>query len=107
MAGYSVFRFFRFLRSMCAPITACIGFSCLLSFIFILYQPNDGPGNIQKLGWQSWDLVTISNGKGADAGGSEHSASVPGGSGVVEYNRPKLGRHSELTFRCMVSATSA
>lgn len=59
MAGYTVYRFFRFLRSMCAPITACVGFSCLLSFIFILYQPTLGPGDVQKLGWQSWELVSM------------------------------------------------
>ncbi|KIM83051.1 hypothetical protein PILCRDRAFT_819843 [Piloderma croceum F 1598] len=61
MAGFSVFRFFRFLRSLCAPITACIGFSCLLAFIFILYQPTPGPGIVQKLGWQSWDLISMTD----------------------------------------------
>jgi hypothetical protein len=61
MAGFSIFRFFRFLRSLCAPITACIGFSCLLAFVFILYQPTPGPGIVQKLGWQSWDLITMTD----------------------------------------------
>ena len=46
---------------MCAPITACICFSCLLTFIFILYQPTHGPGISQKLGWQSWDLISTSD----------------------------------------------
>lgn len=46
---------------MCAPITACIGFSCLLTFIFILYQPTPGPGIVQKLGWQSWDLISMAD----------------------------------------------
>ncbi|EEB97813.1 hypothetical protein MPER_02792, partial [Moniliophthora perniciosa FA553] len=46
---------------MCAPLTAVIGFSCLLTFLFILYQPTPGPGIIQRLGWQSWDEVTLSS----------------------------------------------
>jgi hypothetical protein len=46
---------------MCAPITACIGFSCLLTFIFILYQPTPGPGIVQKLGWQSWELISMTD----------------------------------------------
>lgn len=58
MANYCM-RFFRALRSMCAPITAVIGFSLLLTWIFVLYQPSPGPGSIQKLGWQSWDIITM------------------------------------------------
>jgi len=46
---------------MLAPIAACIGFSCLLTFIFILYQPTPGPGVVQKLGWQSWDLISMTD----------------------------------------------
>jgi len=26
-------------------------------FVFILYQPNAGPGMVQRVGWQSWDVV--------------------------------------------------
>lgn len=92
MAGFTVFRFFRFLRSMCAPITACIGFSCLLSFIFILYQPNDGPGNIQKLGWQSWDLITMTKTKVADVSGSQTGAKVP--EGVEWWNVSEIGQNA-------------
>ncbi|KIJ20637.1 hypothetical protein PAXINDRAFT_165536 [Paxillus involutus ATCC 200175] len=51
-------RFFRFLRSVFAPAAAIIGFSCLLTIVFILYQPTPGPGIVQRLGWQSWDAVT-------------------------------------------------
>ena len=61
MANLSLFRFFRFLRSMCAPITACIGFSALLTFIFILYQPDHGPGISQKMGWQAWESISPSD----------------------------------------------
>ena len=24
---------------------------------FVLYQPTPGPGSLQKVGWQSWDVV--------------------------------------------------
>jgi hypothetical protein len=41
-------------------MTAVIGFSCLLAFVFVLYQPTPGPGSLQKLGWQSWDVVKSS-----------------------------------------------
>lgn len=80
MAGYSIFRFFRFLRSMCAPLTACIGFSCLLTFIFILYQPTAGPGNIQRLGWQSWDIISPTNATVDESThpGADSNATVPG-----------------------------
>ncbi|KAL0570041.1 Phosphatase dcr2 [Marasmius crinis-equi] len=57
MVNYTCQRFLRTLRSTCAPFTAIVGFSCLLTFIFILYQPSPGPGLIQQLGWQSWDTV--------------------------------------------------
>ncbi len=53
-------RFIRFIRSTCVPATAIIGFSCLLTFFFVLYQPSRGPGDIQRLGWQSWDVVSPS-----------------------------------------------
>jgi len=51
-------RFIRFIRSIFVPTTAIIGFSCLLTFFFVLYQPTRGPGDIQRLGWQSWDVIS-------------------------------------------------
>ncbi|THG93934.1 hypothetical protein EW026_g7427 [Hermanssonia centrifuga] len=48
----------RFLRSIFAPATAIISFSCILTFIFVLYQPHAGPGALQRLGWQSWDSIS-------------------------------------------------
>jgi hypothetical protein len=45
------------LRGIFAPTAAVIGFSFLLTFIFILYQPTVGPGISQRLGWQAWDAV--------------------------------------------------
>ncbi|GJE90394.1 metallo-dependent phosphatase [Phanerochaete sordida] len=47
----------RFLRSIFAPTVTIFGFSCLLTFIFVLYQPHPGPGALQRLGWQAWDRV--------------------------------------------------
>ncbi|PFH51912.1 hypothetical protein AMATHDRAFT_141299 [Amanita thiersii Skay4041] len=61
MPDFSCFRFCRALRSLCAPITAIICFSVLLTHIFILYQPTFGPGIVQRLGWQSWDIIIISD----------------------------------------------
>ncbi|KAK1221102.1 Phosphatase dcr2 [Marasmius sp. AFHP31] len=58
MVDHSCYRFLRSIRSTCAPFTAIVGFSCLLTFIFILYQPSPGPGLIQRLGWQAWDTIT-------------------------------------------------
>ncbi|KAI0259375.1 Metallo-dependent phosphatase-like protein [Gloeopeniophorella convolvens] len=51
-------RFTRFLRSIFVPTTTIIAFSCLLTFFFVLYQPTRGPGDIQRLGWQSWDIIS-------------------------------------------------
>jgi hypothetical protein len=61
MAAFSCARFFRSLRGIFAPTAAVIGFSCLLTFIFILYQPTVGPGISQHLGWQAWDTVTTAD----------------------------------------------
>lgn len=57
----TVMRAIRAFRSACAPITTVICFSFLLTWVFILYQPNIGPGEIQKLGWQSWEVVSMPN----------------------------------------------
>lgn len=51
-------RIIRSIRSIFVPTTAIIGFSCLLTFFFVLYQPTRGPGDIQRLGWQSWDVIS-------------------------------------------------
>ncbi|KAF9563975.1 Metallo-dependent phosphatase [Agrocybe pediades] len=59
MGSFSCFRCFRAARSICAPVTTVIGFSLMLLYVFILYQPTRGPGIRQRLGWQSWDVVNI------------------------------------------------
>lgn len=51
-------RFMRFIRSIFVPTTTIIVFSCLLTFFFVLYQPTRGPGDLQRLGWQSWDTIS-------------------------------------------------
>ena len=64
----SLFRFARFLRSIFVPTASIIAFSCLLTFIFVLYQPTPGPGSIQKLGWQSWDIINDITGQVTSSG---------------------------------------
>lgn len=54
-------RFVRFIRSIIVPTTTIIAFSCLLTFFFVLYQPTRGPGDLQRLGWQSWDIISPSS----------------------------------------------
>lgn len=51
-------RFIRSIYSIFVPTTAIVGFSLLLTFFYILYQPTRGPGDVQRLGWQSWDIVS-------------------------------------------------
>jgi hypothetical protein len=36
-------------------------FSLLLTWIFVLYQPSPGPGELQHMGWQAWELVSNPN----------------------------------------------
>ena len=74
-------RFGRFLRSIFAPTAAIFGFSCLLTFIFILYQPHPGPGALQRLGWQSWDVIqeVPTAGAAASSGQTSEDVEVPSG----------------------------
>ena len=81
--AFSLYRFFRGLRSICAPLTAVICFSFLLTFIFILYQPTPGPGSTQRLGWQSWDIITMGKGDQQSPGGTNTSTGLGSGSGDV------------------------
>ncbi|TDL23728.1 Metallo-dependent phosphatase [Rickenella mellea] len=77
----SIFRFFRSLRSMCLPMTTTILFACLLTWVFILYQPSLGPGWHQRLGWQAWEVVSLrpgDTGSPTNQTGSSHE-SVPEG----------------------------
>lgn len=58
--AFNVYRLARGFRAILAPLSAIVGFSCLLTFLFILYQPTPGPGIKQRMGWQSWDVVDLS-----------------------------------------------
>ncbi|KAJ7623261.1 Metallo-dependent phosphatase-like protein [Roridomyces roridus] len=65
-------KFGRWLRNVSVPVSTFLSFCSMLLFLFILYQPTPGPGIIQRLGWQSWDLV--STGKNIDTTVSPISA---------------------------------
>ncbi|KAF8631933.1 hypothetical protein AX15_002186 [Amanita polypyramis BW_CC] len=54
-------RLFSHLSSFCTPFATTVGIGLILTYIFILYQPSFGPGGIQRLGWQSWDIVVLNN----------------------------------------------
>lgn len=56
----SLARVGRFLSSIFAPAAAIFGFSCILTFIFVLEQSHPGPGALQRIGWQSWDSISES-----------------------------------------------
>ena len=79
------------------PLTTALAFSTLLTWIFILYQPTEGPGALQRLGWQAWDSVsnpaTQSNtGTGAGSASEnippeeQHDSSEPVHEGVDWWN---------------------
>ncbi|OJA13538.1 hypothetical protein AZE42_07319 [Rhizopogon vesiculosus] len=76
------------MRGIFAPTAAVIGFSCLLTFIFILYQPTVGPGLSQRLGWQAWDAVTtidyFDKGSSTTQPGDAEAQPTPGNDGEVE-----------------------
>ncbi|KAI0054414.1 Metallo-dependent phosphatase [Artomyces pyxidatus] len=59
-------RFLRFLRSIFVPTATTVAFSCLLTFFFVLYQPTRGPGDLQRLGWQAWDVISSQEPLGVD-----------------------------------------
>ena len=72
-------RFFRFLRSIFVPATTILAFSCLLTFFFVLYQPTRGPGDLQRLGWQAWDTITLPVGGTPSTSESVDGTVVSGG----------------------------
>ncbi|KAH9829999.1 Metallo-dependent phosphatase [Rhodofomes roseus] len=74
--AFSLFRFGRFLRSIFSPLAAFVVFSCLLTFVFVLYQPNAGPGAKQRVGWQSWEVVNEGTASGSSTGGTAGSPVV-------------------------------
>ncbi|KAF9266823.1 Metallo-dependent phosphatase [Marasmius fiardii PR-910] len=81
MVDYTCNRVLRTFRSTCAPFTAIISFSCLLSFLFILSQPSPGPGLIQRLGWQSWDSISVPDGSKASSTSNHTDTTIGTGHG--------------------------
>ena len=90
-AGFSCLRG---IRSTCLPLTTFVAFSLLLAWIFVLYQPNYGPGKKQKIAWQSWESVSIkaparpSVSKPSDANHGAGGAAAKGGVDWWNVTRP-------------------
>lgn len=59
MVSHNFYRLLRGVRSICLPITTVIGLTLILTHVFILYRPGRGPGLAQKMGWQSWEVISI------------------------------------------------
>jgi hypothetical protein len=59
MASQNFYRLLRGVRSICLPITTVVGLTLILTYVFILYRPGRGPGLAQKMGWQSWEVISI------------------------------------------------
>ena len=66
---------------MCAPILTVVGFSLILTYMLVLYQPTRGPGIKQRMGWQSWEVVDA-----PIAMTSDNSSSPPS-----SHNKPTEG----------------
>lgn len=64
MASFTLYRLFRFISASSANITATLGITAMLTFVWVLYQPNLGPGLSQKMGWQAWDTVVTGDAAG-------------------------------------------
>ncbi|KAJ2934881.1 hypothetical protein H1R20_g2293, partial [Candolleomyces eurysporus] len=58
MVSCGGFKCLKGVRSVCLPITTVVGFTLLLTWFFVLYQPNYGPGRKQRISWQSWESVS-------------------------------------------------
>lgn len=82
-------RIFRAIRSVCIPIATVTGFSFLLTWIFILYQPSIGPGSVQKLGWQSWDVIGNSDYNNTAASSNSSNGSETDGDNQEWWNSPQ------------------
>jgi hypothetical protein len=59
MADQKSHRLLRALRLICLPISTLVGLTLILTYVFILYRPGRGPGLAQKMGWQSWEVISI------------------------------------------------
>ncbi|KAG2011738.1 phosphatase DCR2 [Coprinopsis cinerea AmutBmut pab1-1] len=59
MVSCGGFACFRGIRSICLPLTTFVVFSLILSYVWVLYKPNYGPGLRQRISWQSWESVSL------------------------------------------------
>ncbi|KZT07407.1 Metallo-dependent phosphatase [Laetiporus sulphureus 93-53] len=80
----SLFRLGRSLRSIFSPAVVFIALCCLLTFVFVLYQPNAGPGASQRVGWQSWEVISGISGDNADATTGGDSTPIAGTPSLAE-----------------------
>lgn len=95
--GFSAQRLSKVARTTCAPFTAVLAFSTLLTVVFVLYQPTRGPGDLQKLGWQSWATVSskpptnggITTGDPKTQGNGTGSTKVPEGTDWWDVEAPE------------------
>ena len=72
-------RIFRSLQSIFVPVATVTGFGLLLTWVLILYQPIEGPGEQQRMGWQAWDTVNDGMSISNTEAGAGDSAGVPAG----------------------------
>ncbi|KAI0038233.1 hypothetical protein FA95DRAFT_1665181, partial [Auriscalpium vulgare] len=63
---------------LCPNHATVFSFSCLLTFFFVLYEPTHGAGDVQRLVWQSWDV--ISSIRPAQSPGNTETAAPDNGS---------------------------
>jgi len=96
MAAFSFSRVGRSMRGVLLPTAAVIGFSCLLTYFFVLYQPTVGPGITQRLGWQAWDSV-------ATVDYFDKEPSTPTVSGDPEEAQPIPGNDDETDWWSITS----
>ncbi|KAG2346718.1 Metallo-dependent phosphatase [Suillus weaverae] len=91
MAAFSFSRIGRSMRAILLPTAAVIGFSCLLTYFFVLYKPTVGPGIAQRLGWQAWDAVAtvdyFNNGPSTPTviGNPEEAQPIPGNDDETDW----------------------
>lgn len=75
---------------MCAPILTVVGFSLILTYMLVLYQPTRGPGIKQRMGWQSWEVIdapiTMSSGNSSSPPSSPPSSPNKPTEGVDWWN---------------------
>ncbi|KAF7309823.1 AIP3 domain-containing protein [Mycena indigotica] len=80
-------RCWRFISGVSIPVSTFVSFTCMLIFIFILYQPTPGPGILQRLGWQSWESVSTAPRPniGTDSTSNQPKPAESASSGGVEW----------------------